>query len=145
MRLQLSAAASSLIAYDPVACSVCITWTVSGQNALPRAPQVSTVFSRPRILHLTPNRCVARVCCKSARHWLTAAPKQLHADSGIGHDSCCVSDACRRDRLIVSSASSRHEAKRRRACSTSNFTNTSRHVTSLSAGLTSCGRSLWEI
>ena len=24
--------------------------------------------------YLSPNRCVARVCCKWARHWLTAAP-----------------------------------------------------------------------
>jgi len=27
------------------------------------------------------NRCVAGVCCKSARHWLTAAPQQLHTDN----------------------------------------------------------------
>jgi len=26
------------------------------------------------VVHLYRNRCVARVCCKSARHWLTAAP-----------------------------------------------------------------------
>ena len=25
--------------------------------------------------------CVARVCCKSARHWLTVAPYQLHTDN----------------------------------------------------------------
>jgi len=35
------------------------------------------------------NRCVARVCRKSARHWLTAAPYQLHADGcGVGHLLC---------------------------------------------------------
>jgi len=54
-------------------------------------------------LHLT--RCIARVCCKSARHWLTAFPlatphrQQMGAESAtaIGtYDSCCVSDACRR-------------------------------------------------
>jgi len=27
------------------------------------------------------NRRVATVCCKSARHWLTAAPYQLHDDN----------------------------------------------------------------
>jgi len=50
------------------------------------------------------NHCVAGVCRKSARHWLTAVTRQLHTDNrrvwrphpvvhdGVGHDSCCVSD-----------------------------------------------------
>jgi len=50
-------------------------------------------------LDLSCNCCVAKVCCKSARHWLTAAPgksKQTTDESGVGHDgvghdSCCVS------------------------------------------------------
>ena len=29
--------------------------------------------------------CVARVCCKSVRRWLTSAPEQLHTDGcGVG-------------------------------------------------------------
>ena len=50
-------------------------------------------------LDLSCNCCVAKVCCKSARHWLSAAPgksKQTTDESGVGHDgvghdSCCVS------------------------------------------------------
>ena len=43
-----------------------------------------------RVLHemwpnLYLNRCVARVYCKSARDWTTAAPWQLHTDGyGVG-------------------------------------------------------------
>jgi len=55
-------------------------------------------------LHL--NRCVARVCYKSAR--------QLHIDNMcVGHDSCCVSDTYRRDRSNISPVSGRRGAKRR--------------------------------
>ena len=62
------------------------------------------------------NRCVAVVCRKSARHWLTAAPSnstQITDKCGVGHDSCCVSDAITHyDRPNISSASDRHGAKR---------------------------------
>jgi len=54
------------------------------------------------ILYL--NRCVARMCCKSVRHWLTAAPQQLHTDNRwvwhIGHRDIqllcfrCTQSAC---------------------------------------------------
>jgi len=61
--------------------------------------------------HLYLNRCVATMCCKSARHWLTALPWQLHTDirwacrphpvghDGVGHDNSCVSDVITHDDL----------------------------------------------
>jgi len=73
------------------------------------------------------NHCVARVCCKSARHWLTAAPSNstqtTHA-CGVDQLLCfrCM-QAITADTVIVyithddrpniSSASCRHGAKRR--------------------------------
>jgi len=37
----------------------------------------SDVYDCLVLTYLSLNRCVTRVCCKSARHWL-AAPAQLH-------------------------------------------------------------------
>ena len=62
-----------------------------------------TVAAQP-LARLCPNRCVARVCCKSDRHWLTAVvPATAHrwVQMGVASavetpDSCCVSDAFRR-------------------------------------------------
>jgi len=39
-------------------------------------------------MNLYLNRCVARVCCKSARHWLTAGPSnstQIIDGRGVGY------------------------------------------------------------
>ena len=34
------------------------------------------------------------LCCKSARHWLTAPPPPSNSKQmGVAHASCCVSDA----------------------------------------------------
>ena len=76
------------------------------------------------------NRYVGRVCCKSARHWLTAAPTppsnctQITDGCGVGQLLCfrCIQAitadtviACitHDDRPNISSASSGHGAKRR--------------------------------
>jgi len=65
------------------------------------------------------------VCCKSARHWLTTAPRppsnsiQITDVASVKMASattavvCHFSDASRRDRPNISSASSRHFAPRR--------------------------------
>ena len=68
------------------------------------------------------NRCIARVCCKSARHWLTAAPLQLHTDNRwvwrrpavvFQMPDTVIAYITHDDRPNISSVSSRHVASLR--------------------------------
>ena len=76
-------AATVVIAPSRIFSSLWLAW----ENLEPLAVCSTRLQIKPflklfhHVLNVYLNRCVARLCCKSARHWLTAATQQLHTDN----------------------------------------------------------------
>ena len=77
---ELSVYLSVLLVEDSVgACEHVMQFTTRAVNQ--RQTQTCTTSVTPAM------------CCKSARHWLTAPPPSNSKQMGVAHASCCVSDA----------------------------------------------------